>query len=334
MARPDNPLALNLATVLHRLMVDPRGWRVDRLMDELGIQPRTYRKYRGLLRDHLEHRIDPTGGWKVVEIQEGEARYLRLHVERDGEEERQGFLGRLAGFWLARKLFEFSGEGELRDAAEGAWTEFIAGIRDKPFYLGQLLRNTDRMIHYEPDAPKDYSGHEDTLSTIIQALFFSRRVQFQYYSASKGTHTERNVCPFTLVMWRSALYLVAAEEEDGDPKVYAIERISELSKLSERFRYPGPRKYDPEEFFKGSMGIFQDHGSEEHRVVVQFSNQPWLYRYLTERTWHPSQEFTQEEDGSVRMEMRLQSTVELIPWIRSFGPDARILEPADLQEKI
>ena len=334
MARPDNPLALNLATVLHRLMVDPRGWRVDRLMEELGIQPRTYRKYRGLLRDHLEHRIDPTGGWKVVEVQEGEARYLRLQVQRDGEENRQGFLGRLAGFWLARKLFEFSGEGELRDAAEGAWTEFISGIRDKPFYLGHLLRNTDRMIHYEPHAPKDYSGHEETLSTLIQALFFSRRVQFEYYSASKGTHTGRNVCPLTLVMWRSALYLVASEEEDGDPKVYAIERISTLTIQSERFRYPGPRKYDPEEFFKGSMGIFQDQGSEVHRVVVEFGDQPWLYRYLTERTWHPSQQFTQQADGTVRMEMHLQSTVELIPWIRSFGPDARIIEPAALQAQV
>jgi predicted DNA-binding transcriptional regulator YafY len=334
MARPENPLALNLATVLHRLMVDPRGWRVDRLMEELGIQPRTYRKYRGLLRDHLEQRIDPTGGWRVVEVQEGEARYLRLQVERDGAEEKQGFLGRLAGFWLARKLFEFSGEGELRDAAEGAWTEFIAGIRDKPFYLGHLLRNTDRMIHYQPHAPKDYTGHEETLSTLIRALFFSRKVEFEYYSASQGTNTKRSVCPLTLVMWRSALYLVASEEEDGDPKVYAIERITELSMLEDRFRYPGPRKYDPEEFFKGSMGIFQSHGGEDQRVVIQFSNQPWLYRYLTERTWHESQQFTRQEDGSVRMEMTLQTTVELVPWVRSFGEDARVIEPAELQEQI
>jgi len=43
------PIALNLARIVHRLLVSPRGWRKEALCDELDIAPRTYRKYKLLL---------------------------------------------------------------------------------------------------------------------------------------------------------------------------------------------------------------------------------------------------------------------------------------------
>lgn len=93
MSRPDHPIALNLARVVHRLLIDPRGWRVDRMMSELGIQPRTYRKYRAMLQDHGDLVVDPSGRWRVQEIREGNAAYLRLARDEVPPENRDGFLG-------------------------------------------------------------------------------------------------------------------------------------------------------------------------------------------------------------------------------------------------
>ena len=334
MSGPDHPIALNLARIVHRLLVDPRGWRVDLLHEDLGVAPRTYRKYRGLLRDHLEHAIDPSGRWRIEEVAEGEARYLRLKVAEDSEENRQGFLGRLAGFWLARRLFEFSGDSELRDAAEGAWAEFVAGIKDKPFYLGHLLRNSERMLHYVPDRPKDYHGHEDHIAQLLRALFYSRQVELTYHSMSKDELTTHELCPLTLLMWRSALYLVASYKQDGHPYLFGIERIESVQTLPDRFRYPSPAEYDPAELFQGSFGIWQQPGARTQRVELRFAAEPWLHRYLKERTWHPSQVFTEDPQGRLHMTMDISSLVEVAPWVRSFGGDVDVLAPGELVEEL
>ncbi len=109
---PD-PVALNLARLVHRLLVDPRGWRVDQLMEELEIRPRTYRKYRTLLRDHFEHRIDPSGRWRIVEVGEGTVRYLRLRPDDGPAERAPGFLVRVAAYGLGLVGFFLAGSGGI-----------------------------------------------------------------------------------------------------------------------------------------------------------------------------------------------------------------------------
>ena len=57
-------------------------------------------------------------------------------------------------------------------------------------------------------------------------------------------------------------------------------------------------------------------------------------RYVQEKTWHPSQEFTKEKDGSVVLEVSLNDTHEIKAWTLSFGPKATVLEPESLRDEI
>ena len=50
---PSKPIALNPATIVHRLLTNARGWEVQDLCDELEIADRTYRKYRQLLQEEF-----------------------------------------------------------------------------------------------------------------------------------------------------------------------------------------------------------------------------------------------------------------------------------------
>ena len=322
----ETPIALNLARLLHRLLVNPRGWRVESLLRELDIRPRTYRKYRGLLRDHLEPLIDPAGRWKVVEVDDGGTRYLRLRVDDPAAEDQPGFLGRVAGLWLARRLLAFAGDSELRNALEGAWSDLREGVADKPFYLGHLLLNTDRMVHVVPDAPKDYAGREEAIERLLHGLFFTRRIAFEYNPAS-GRSRSHVVCPLTLALWRSALYLVAAYEPEGKPYLFAVDRMDDVRDAGGRFRYPSARDYDPERLFEGAFGVFVEADSEPTAVKLRFAADTWLHRYLQERTWHPSQRFVELEDGRLEMSFEVTSMVEVWPWIRSFGQDVEVLRP-------
>ena len=332
MTRPDQPIALNLARIVHRLMVEPRGWRIDLLKSELGIADRTYRKYRGLLQDHFEVLLAPGGQWTIDEVSDGEARYLRVRGQGNAVEERSGFLGRAAGYWLARKLFAFSGDSELRDAVEGNWAEFVAGIKDKPFYLAHLLRHADRMLHFVADAPKDYTHHESTISNLLRALFYGRKIQVDYRPYPEQDSKSFLLLPLTLVLWRGGLYLVASFNEEGRPYLFALERLEHVELTPSRFRYPSEARYHPEEYFSGSFGIFQSEGQEAQDIELRFAAKPWLHRYIKERTWHPSQVVSTDPQGHLLLQMSVEGFEELLPWIRSFGTDVEVLGPKELIE--
>ncbi len=325
---PDSPTALNLSRVVIRLLMDPRGWRVDLLKADLGIADRTWRKYRAMLKDHIEPRLDPEGHVTIEEVPEGDAKYLRLRIQSGDLEQVPNFRARLAAMWLTRKVFEFSGDGAFGGAADDEWSDLREGFGDRSFWLGShMFKNTGRLLHFVPDAPKDYRGHEAAISTLLHALFHRRRVRFSYPKWNGDGLRAQVVCPLTLVMWRSALYLVGVHQVGKKAYVFAVDRMTDVTLHTGRFEYPSAAEYHPERLFGGSFGIWQDPDGHPQEFELVFAAKHWLHRYLRERLWHQSQEFEDLEDGRLRMTFTLTSTVEVYPWIRSFGGDVTMVRP-------
>ncbi len=330
MAEPA-PLALNLARIVHRLLVDPRGWRVDQLMEALEIRPRTYRKYRGLLQEHFDHLLDPNGRLRIVEVREGDARYLRIRVDDGPAEQDDAFLTRLVALDLVTRIVGFADGTGLAEALASARADFTAGVEDKPFYLGHVLRNANRMVHHLPHAPKQYAGQGTLIATVLRAIFFSRTLHFQSAAIDEPSPRAHRVEPLTLLHWREGLYLVARFEENGRPYLFAIDRMSDATLGGDRFQYPPPDVYDPATLFEGAFGIFQESTTAPTEVELLFAAAPWLQRYLRERTWHPTQTFEALADGRLRMRFRVSSMVEVWPWVRSFGCDVELVRPSAVE---
>jgi predicted DNA-binding transcriptional regulator YafY len=57
-------------------------------------------------------------------------------------------------------------------------------------------------------------------------------------------------------------------------------------------------------------------------------------RYVTESSWHSSQQLTPQNDGSLLAEFDLGHTEEIKRWIQSFGKHAVVLEPEQLRTEI
>jgi predicted DNA-binding transcriptional regulator YafY len=53
---------------------------------------------------------------------------------------------------------------------------------------------------------------------------------------------------------------------------------------------------------------------------------------VTERRWHSTQEFTELEDGGVRMTMQVGLAPDLYSWIGGFFVDCRVVKPETLRE--
>ncbi|MBN1944396.1 MAG: WYL domain-containing protein [Bradymonadales bacterium] len=324
---PDSPISLNLAQIVHRLLTCQRGWRVQDLMQQLDVADRTYRKYRQLLQEQFLPFRRSDGTSMVREVGQGESRWLRLAEVEERTVASKDFAGRVAALNFAQQMFSFVRDTELGQAMASLVEEFRHSLRDRPFVLGHLLRNVDRLFYVVPDAPKDYSGKKKVVGTLIKALLFTQRIDITYHSATGGLRT-LDLEPLALVSHRSALYLLGHCPQYTDVRIYAVDRIERAQQRSERFEYPGPASFDPRQYIEGCFGIYHDDSTEPIVVELIFQDIRWLKIYLKERRWHPTQQFEDLPDGRLRMTFTVSTMVEVWPWIRSFGEDVELIRPA------
>lgn len=323
--RPDSPIALNLAKIVFTLLTNPRGWRVRSLMEELAIQPRTYRKYKALLRDHFEFLFDRDGQTLVTEVREGDEAWLRL---RDSSEPRGSdspeIYSRVATMALARQVFGFLRGSAMADRMDEHFDDFCDRVGDRTFVFRDLFRGMERKVFYLSPPPKDYGPHAQTLRIILRALFFNKRFHARYQSA-RG-ESSRLLEPLTLILWNGGLYLVARTPEWKRPHLYVIDRFREVRLGGGNFRYPRPEEYSPDRFFDGHFGIFHEE-REPVEVELIFAAKPWIRLFLMERLWHPTQRFQRLPDGRLRMTFQASCLVEVGRFVRSFGDDVVVVRP-------
>jgi predicted DNA-binding transcriptional regulator YafY len=67
-------------------------------------------------------------------------------------------------------------------------------------------------------------------------------------------------------------------------------------------------------------------------VVLEFEAE--VVERLKESVWHPNQKLEDLAGGRTRLTLRLNSTLEIQPWILGWGPKVKVLAPAALAESI
>ncbi|MBI4767326.1 MAG: WYL domain-containing protein [Deltaproteobacteria bacterium] len=67
-------------------------------------------------------------------------------------------------------------------------------------------------------------------------------------------------------------------------------------------------------------------------VKIWFSSQ--VAGYIKEKIWHVGQQLEPQADDSLIFEAEVAGTEEVKYWVLGWGPNACVLEPAGLKEKI
>jgi proteasome accessory factor B len=96
--------------------------------------------------------------------------------------------------------------------------------------------------------------------------------------------------------------------------------------LDEYFNIPDYLKI--EKLLGSSWGVMW---GENIEVKLKFAQN--VTRRVKESTWHQSQKIQDLPDGCCILTMQVGSTLEMTPWIRGWGPDVEVLEPAELREQ-
>jgi proteasome accessory factor B len=301
-----------LLRVEHILFEHPNGIRPREIARLCGVSPRT--AYRDLvaLGGELELPI-----WEVNGCYGIDRGHFLPPVKLTLQEA-------LALFLSARLVSRHS--DERNPNFESAFTK-LAFVLPAP--ISQHVRDTVAEI----SARRDDTRFTRALDILATAWANRRTVRIWHqWTSADGAYTkvyERKLDPYFIEpsdIGRSC-YVIGHDHYSGQVRVFKIERIQDIQLTGDEYQVPDGWRAG--EFLKSSWGIAQ---GEEVEIKVRFT--PAVAHRLRESMWHPSQRLEVEPDGSVVMTVNVAGTLEITPWICSWGPEAEVLAPASLREQM
>jgi proteasome accessory factor B len=169
---------------------------------------------------------------------------------------------------------------------------------------------------------------EKIMEKINIALKGNRRIKIKYFTAYSGIKKEREIDPYHITNHQGDWYIIAYCHLAKEIKVFAVSRIQEI-KLTNKY-YEIPSDFNIKKYFKGSFGIYESKEVYDIKLLITGDS----VRYVKEKQWHESQRITEQKDGSIMMEIKVNNLTEIMFWILSLGKDCKVLEPEELKELI
>ncbi len=303
-------------------MRHPKGISLYDLADGLGVTTRTMRRY--LKEVEREYELESTevrgGGPLLWKIRASE-------LPRKVELRRTQVYAILA----ARRLFEPMAGSALYDEIDMATSKLLAFARKPGRGPNAGLadaRLEDRFL-YLPFAPKNYSEKTEELDDVFQAVADLRPLSLRYRSGNKGKEERITIHPYAMVLHRDSIYCVAHHLGHGEIRTLVLDRMRD-TQLHHTEHFELPAEFDINEYFQGEFGIFKS--TERHKVVVDFDAK--AAEYVRMRKVHPTQKLAAIAGGGVRLTMTVGNLLPVTSWVLEWGPRARVVEPAELVERV
>jgi predicted DNA-binding transcriptional regulator YafY len=164
------------------------------------------------------------------------------------------------------------------------------------------------------------AGSADHLATLRSAVRERRKVDLRYRAGGATGSTTRVVCPHSLVFAEQAWYVVATSDDDT-MRFFRLDRVEDVALLDETFE----RDESLPALIQESGRAFMS--STTKRMMVRYS--PRIARWVSEREGKPL-----DDDGSLTLEHPVADDSWAVRHVLQYGPDAELLEPAELREKV
>jgi proteasome accessory factor C len=162
----------------------------------------------------------------------------------------------------------------------------------------------------------------EELSTVKQALERRRRLHLVYQSQSKDEVTERDVDPWALLLSEGRWYLVGYCHRVADERIFRVDRMRRVTELEDAAQIPDD--FDLSQY--QSVYFESDDAMTVTLDIAPRAN--WVCDY------YPllSQEVL--DDGWIRIRLKAGGMAWLERLLLRLGPEARIVEPESLKERL
>jgi proteasome accessory factor C len=172
------------------------------------------------------------------------------------------------------------------------------------------------------EAALPVSGDPETRAAIQRSLAARRKLRITYQHASKTGASERIVRPYALVVASGAWYLIAFCESANEVRSFRLDRIAATSPLEEGYEIPATFSIDEHLNDRKVLRVGQ-----LPRMRVRYS--PRVARWIAER-----EGVDVAPDGALTLDHPLADVQWGVRHVLQYGPDAEVLEPAEVREEI
>lgn len=231
----------------------------------------------------------------------------------------------LMSLYFAKSHLNYLKDTPLVDDLEAVIKKVEAGLSDK--VRNHLERIVTTFAPFQRPI-RDYAAKKDVLESLRKALLRQLTVVLRGYQKPGAGHPRNyRVDPYGLVLYQYGLYLVGYSHRAKDSRTFAVERIKDVEVTEDMFELP--KSFSLEKLFEHGFGLIEEPPQE---VKIWISPE-WAY-FVKERKWHSTQTLRPQKDGSVILTMKCGGLDELTAWILSLGPDAKVLGPQELVDKV
>jgi len=168
--------------------------------------------------------------------------------------------------------------------------------------------------------------------TMMQGYIYRRKVTITYKPLNaKAFDTIFSPYLFEPSAIGYATYAIGHSSIVNDQRTYKLERIQHAALTREE--YVIPADFSGLEILRNAWSII--HGENLVSVKLRFS--PEVTERVRESQWHPSQKPVVDDPdtpGWIIWEAKVADTIDLKPWVRSWGADCEVLEPKELREEL
>ena len=289
-----------------------QGIRTAEIADQLKLDRRRVQNYLAELRD--EGKIEQEGwGWLSLEF-----RGPRLYrFELSPEEVITLYLG-------ARLLVKQ--HDQRNEPAETALRKLATVLRSDAPIGQEIERAADELAQREED-----HEYQSIFRKIAQAYAYRKKLKLVY--KPPGSNPFPTVFSVYLIepsLVGAATYIIGHSSNVDAVREYKLGRIQSAELTDENCTIPP--EYQGLEVMRHAWSVIG--GEAKIEVVLRFS--PKVRERVLETRWHPSQETKDdpEKTGWLRWQVKVPSTLDMLPWIRGWGADCEVVGPEGLREKL
>lgn len=176
---------------------------------------------------------------------------------------------------------------------------------------------------------EDVPSAREFLPTAVEAIRNHSKIRFTYASFNYS-RPEADILfsPYFLKLYKQRWYMIGLRERTGDIRTYALDRVKDMVITPDTFRMPADA--DPESFFEHLVGISSSKGEVR---TVRLRTTTRQAKYLRALPLHPTQKEVINNNYSI-FTYRVKINYELVHEIIAMGPDAKVLEPPELQTRV
>jgi CRISPR-associated endonuclease/helicase Cas3 len=292
----------------------PLGLSVAELAEMAGIERRTLDNYLAELeREGKVYKEERSTQWLALPYEQTQLRKFDLSPEE------------AMTLYLAARLFTKQHD-KRNEPAETALMKLATALKSDA-RIGDEIHQAALELTQRPD-----NGTYNRIFRAMMQAYIYRRVLRVTYEAASGAVFETDFSPYLLEP--SAIgfttYAIGHSSIVQAWRTYKLERIREATLTKQEYRIPSD--FPGLDILRSAWSIMW--GEQVVPIVLRFS--PGVTRRVLETRWHPSEDKRPDPDqpGYLRWSAQVADTLDMLPWIRGWGSDVEVLEPAGLREAL